>query len=165
MAGRDRSLQLLRNLHQRPAYLLSQPCSQFRSSNRCNSWSILSSQVVILDADLHPPELIPDMIEKWRQGYQVVYAQRTNAARRDGSNFTAYGFYRLLKHLADVDIPTDTGDFCLLDRQVVDVLNSMPAESLHSWTAIVGWVSTNSCSVRATLANGEVTYLWQILVA
>jgi len=63
-----------------------------------------------------PPELIPDMIEKWRQGYQVVYAQRTRRQEGWFKRFTAYGFYRLLKHLADVDIPTDTGDFCLLDR-------------------------------------------------
>ena len=58
------------------------------------------------------------MIEKWRQGYQVVYAQRTQRLKEGWfKRFTAYSFYRLLKKLADVDIPTDTGDFCLIDQQ------------------------------------------------
>ena len=84
--------------------------------------------VVILDADLQdPPELIPELIEQWRQGYQVVYAQRTRRRKEKWSKrLPAYVFYRVLKQLADVDIPTDTGDFCLLDRRVVDVLNEMP---------------------------------------
>jgi dolichol-phosphate mannosyltransferase len=62
------------------------------------------------------------MIEKWQEGYQVVYAQRTKRKQENWfKKLTAYLFYRLLKRLADVDIPADTGDFCLMDRQVVEI--------------------------------------------
>jgi glycosyltransferase involved in cell wall biosynthesis len=83
--------------------------------------------VVIIDADLQdPPEVIPMLVEKWKEGYEVVYAVRSE---REGENlfklFTASLFYRLITSITDVKIPLDTGDFRLLDRVVVDVLNSM----------------------------------------
>jgi len=83
---------------------------------------------VIIDADLQdPPELIPDLLEKWREGFQVVYATRS---KRIGESIlkrvTAAIFYRLVRLLSNVDIPLDTGDFRLIDRQVIDVLNDMP---------------------------------------
>ena len=126
--SRDRSLKLIRDLHQkdpRVSYLSLARNFGHQAAVTAGLNFVRGQVVVILDADLQdPPELIPDMVEKWRQGYQVVYAQR-NRRRKEGwfKRFTAYFFYRLLKRLADVDIPTDTGDFCLLDRQVVDVLN------------------------------------------
>jgi dolichol-phosphate mannosyltransferase len=79
------------------------------------------------------------MVEKWRQGYQVVYAKRNQRQKETWlKRFFAFSFYRILKNLADVDIPTDTGDFCLLDRKVVDILNAMPERNryirgLRSW--------------------------------
>jgi dolichol-phosphate mannosyltransferase len=83
--------------------------------------------VVILDADLQdPPEVIPELIAKWKEGYQVVYAVR---AEREGETWfkrvTASMFYRLIFKITDVKIPVDTGDFRLMDRKVVDVLKSM----------------------------------------
>lgn len=83
--------------------------------------------VVIIDSDLQdPPEVIPEMIERWRAGAEVVYAQR---AKRVGETrfklFTASIFYRLITRLTAVDIPRDTGDFRLLDRRVVDSLVAM----------------------------------------
>ena len=70
--------------------------------------------------------MIPDLIAKWREGYEVVYAVR---AEREGRSwfklFTASLFYRLIYRITDVDIPLDTGDFRLLDRKVVNVLNQM----------------------------------------
>lgn len=83
--------------------------------------------VVIIDADLQdPPEVILDLIARWREGYQVVYAVR---AEREGETwfktFTASLFYRLIYRITDVKIPLDTGDFRLLDRQVVDVMKTM----------------------------------------
>ena len=83
--------------------------------------------VVIIDADLQdPPEVILDMIAKWREGYEVVYGVRTD---REGETWfklaTASLFYRLIYRITDVDIPLDTGDFRLLDRQVVNVMNQM----------------------------------------
>jgi dolichol-phosphate mannosyltransferase len=83
--------------------------------------------VVIIDADLQdPPEVIPDLIARWREGYEVVYAVR---AEREGETwfkkFTAAMFYRIVHRITDVKIPVDTGDFRLMDRKVVDVLKTM----------------------------------------
>ena len=83
--------------------------------------------VVIIDADLQdPPEAIPDLIAKWREGYEVVYAVR---AERQGETWfkktTAALFYRIVQRITDVRIPVDTGDFRLMDRKVVDVLKRM----------------------------------------
>ena len=83
--------------------------------------------VIILDADLQdPPEIIPDLIAKWREGYEVVYAVRTE---REGEGWfkrtTAALFYRVIYRITDVKIPVDTGDFRLMDRKVVDVLKTM----------------------------------------
>jgi polyisoprenyl-phosphate glycosyltransferase len=83
--------------------------------------------VIIIDADLQdPPEAIPELIAKWRAGYEVVYAVR---AEREGETWfkktTAALFYRLVRRITDVKIPVDTGDFRLMDRKVVDVLKTM----------------------------------------
>ncbi len=83
--------------------------------------------VVIIDADLQdPPEVVLDLIAKWREGYEVVYAVR---AEREGETwfkkFTASLFYRIIYRITDVKIPLDTGDFRLMDRKVVDVMNRM----------------------------------------
>jgi glycosyltransferase involved in cell wall biosynthesis len=83
--------------------------------------------VVILDADLQdPPEAIPELAKKWKEGYEVVYAVR---AERVGESWfkklTASVFYRLIYRITDVTIPVDSGDFRLMDRKVVDVLKKM----------------------------------------
>lgn len=163
--SRDRSLQLMRDLHQKDSRI----CYLSLARNFGHQIAVTAGLnfvrgqvIVILDADLQdPPEIIPDMIEKWRQGYQVVYAQRTQRRKESWfKRFTAYFFYRLLKQLADIEIPTDTGDFCLLDRQVVDVLNSMPERNryirgLRSW---VGFRQTAIRFKRDPRFAGEVKY-------
>lgn len=83
--------------------------------------------VVIIDADLQdPPEVILELVKKWKEGYEVVYAVR---AEREGESwfkkFTASMFYRIIYRITDVKIPVDTGDFRLMDRKVVDVLKQM----------------------------------------
>jgi dolichol-phosphate mannosyltransferase len=96
--------------------------------------------VVLMDADLQdPPEILDQFIEKWQQGYQVVFAVRRK--RKEGLfKRMAYAlFYRSMKAIADIDIPLDAGDFCLLDRRVVDTLVAMPERNrflrgLRSWT-------------------------------
>ena len=97
--------------------------------------------IVLIDADLQdPPELIPKMIEKWQEGYDVVFCQRKK--RNGESKFkvaTAKVFYRILSYLSDVDIPIDTGDFRLMDRKVVDVLKKMP-ENDRFIRGMVAWV-------------------------
>ena len=166
--SRDRSLALLRELQQRDTRV----CYLSLARNFGHQIAVTAGLnftrgqvVVILDADLQdPPELIPDMVEKWRQGYQVVYAQRTQRHHESWfKRFTAYAFYRILKQLADVEIPTDTGDFCLLDRQVVDVLNAMPERNryirgLRSW---VGFRQTAILFERNPRFAGEVKYTFR----
>lgn len=97
--------------------------------------------VVIIDADLQdPPELIRDMYEKYKEGYDVVYAKRKSRA---GESFfkkkTAKLFYRVLDFMSDVDIPLDTGDYRLMSRRVVEQLNNMP-EKNRFIRGLVTWV-------------------------
>ncbi|MGG6269625.1 glycosyltransferase family 2 protein [Leptolyngbya sp. AN03gr2] len=163
--SRDRSLQLMRELHQhdsRVCYLSLARNFGHQVAVTAGLNYVRGRVVIVMDADLQdPPELIPEMIERWRQGYQVVYAQRIQR-REEGwfKRVTAYLFYRLLKQLADVEIPTDTGDFCLMDRQVVDVLNAMPERNryirgLRSW---VGFRQTAVKFDRDPRFAGEVKY-------
>jgi dolichol-phosphate mannosyltransferase len=163
--SRDRSLKLMRELHQRdPRVVYLSLARNFGHQIAVTAGLNFArgQVVVILDADLQdPPELIPEMVELWRQGYHVIYAQRTQRRKESWfKRFTAYAFYRILKRLADVDIPTDTGDFCLLDRQVVDVLNSMPERNryirgLRSWT---GFKQTAVKFEREPRFAGDVKY-------
>jgi polyisoprenyl-phosphate glycosyltransferase len=98
--------------------------------------------VIIMDADLQdPPEVLPQFIEKWREGHDVVYAIRTN--RKEGwLKVKAYSiFYRLLQHVANIEIPLDAGDFCIMDRKVVDILVQMPERNrfvrgIRSWVGL-----------------------------
>ena len=101
---------------------------------------VTGDAIVIIDADLQdPPELIPEMLKLWEQGNEVIYGKRK--LRKGESKFkllTAKMFYKTLNTLSDVDIPKDTGDFRLVDRKVIDVVNSMPEHNkflrgLFSW--------------------------------
>ena len=101
---------------------------------------VTGDAIVIIDADLQdPPELIPKMLELWEQGNEVIYGKRKT--RKGESAFkllTAKMFYKTLNVLSDVEIPKDTGDFRLVDRKVVDVINSLPEHNkflrgLFSW--------------------------------
>ena len=118
--SRDRSLQIIREFHQQDPRI----CYLSFARNFGHQIAVTAGLnfargevIVVLDGDLQdPPELIPDLIEKWRQGYQVVYAQRTKRHQESlFKRFPAFVYYRILKRLADVEIPIDTGDFCLMD--------------------------------------------------
>lgn len=97
--------------------------------------------VVIIDADLQdPPELIPEMVKLWRAGSEVVYGVRESRAGESYfKRWSARMFYRVINRLSDVAIPTDTGDFRLIDRRVVDVMLSMP-ERHRLLRGICSWV-------------------------
>jgi glycosyltransferase involved in cell wall biosynthesis len=118
--------------------------------------------VVIIDADLQdPPEVIPDLIAKWKEGYEVVYAVRSE---REGETwfkkFTASLFYRLIYRITDVKIPLDTGDFRLLDRKVVNVLKSM-RERHRFPRGMAAWVGFKQVGVeykRAVRFAGQTKY-------
>lgn len=117
---------------------------------------------VIIDADLQdPPEVILELIKKWKEGYQVVYAVR---AEREGETwfkkFTASAFYRLIFRITDVKIPLDTGDFRLLDRRVVDVMNTMH-ERHRFLRGMASWVGFRQIGVpykRAPRYAGTTKY-------
>lgn len=118
--------------------------------------------VVVIDADLQdPPELIHQMIAKWDDGFDVVYAQKK---RRDGigplKRMSYYLYYRLLGSLTDVEVPPDTGDFCLMDRKIVDLLNAMPERNryvrgLRAW---LGFRQTAIMFERPARFAGETKY-------
>lgn len=105
--------------------------------------------VVVIDADLQdPPEVIPQMLQKWREGYQVVYGVRD---KRDGESwfklFTAAAFYRILKRMTSVKIPVDTGDFRLIDRRVLNEFNQMREQSRFV-RGMISWVGFKQGEVR-----------------
>lgn len=118
--------------------------------------------VVIIDADLQdPPEVIPQMIEKWREGYDVVYGKR---AKREGESFfkkaTAFAYYRILRGLIRVPIPADTGDFRLVSRRAVDAVNAMPEHNrfLRGMFAWVGFRQTEVVFQREKRFAGQTKY-------
>lgn len=119
-------------------------------------------RVFVLDADLQdPPELLPQMMERMDDGCDVVFGQRI---KREGETFfkkaSAYAFYRLLDRMVDIDIPTDTGDFRLMSRRAVDVLNSMP-EHHRFIRGMVSWIGLRQEALpydRAARFAGETKY-------
>jgi dolichol-phosphate mannosyltransferase len=124
--------------------------------------------VVLIDADLQdPPELILEMIERWKAGYQVVYAVRD---QRKGESwfklFTAKLFYRVIYRITDVDIPVDTGDFRLMDRKVVDALKAMREHNrfIRGMTSWVGFKQTGVGYVREARHSGETKYPFKKMV-
>lgn len=103
---------------------------------------------IVMDGDLQdPPETIPELIKKWKKGYEIVYAVRN---KRDGESWfkllTAKAFYRILKRITNVEIPVDTGDFRLIDRKVLEVIKKMP-EKHRFIRGMVAWSGFKSCPV------------------
>lgn len=118
--------------------------------------------VVVIDADLQdPPEVIPALVSKWREGYQVVYgARRTRRGEGAFKLWSARAFYRLFDWLSEVRLPFEAGDFRLLDRRVVDALRGMP-ERHRFLRAMTAWVGLRQVGVpydRAPRFAGTTKY-------
>ncbi len=118
--------------------------------------------IVVIDADLQdPPEVIAQMIEKWKEGYHVVYGKRlVRKGETAFKKFTAKVFYRTLDSLTDVKIPVDTGDFRLIDRKVLNVLKSMPERNRYV-RGLISWIGFNQTAVeyiREERFAGETKY-------
>ncbi|MBV8895984.1 MAG: glycosyltransferase family 2 protein [Acidobacteriaceae bacterium] len=118
--------------------------------------------VVIIDADLQdPPELIAGMLEKWSEGYEVVYGVRETRAGESGFKlWTAKFFYRFINSLSDVKIPADAGDFRLLDRKAVDAIKLMP-ERHRLLRGMCSWIGFRQCGLpyaRAARSAGTTKY-------
>jgi dolichol-phosphate mannosyltransferase len=118
--------------------------------------------VVIIDGDLQdPPELIPELYAKYKEGYEVVYAQRI---KREGESWfkkiSAKWFYRILKKMTQINIPVDTGDFRLIDRKVVDCLKQMPEQNkfLRGQIAWIGFKQTAVYFERQERIYGKTNY-------
>ena len=130
--------------------------------------AVTGNIVVVIDADLQdPPELIHDMLARWRDGYDVVYAQKM---RRKGvgpfKRAAYYLYYRILRGLTDVQVPPDTGDFCLMDRKIVDLLNAMPERNryvrgLRAW---LGFRQTAILFERPARFAGETKYPFRRMI-
>ncbi|HMK09261.1 MAG TPA: glycosyltransferase family 2 protein [Anaerolineales bacterium] len=117
---------------------------------------------IIIDADLQdPPEVVPDLVARWREGYQVVYAVRTERAGESWfKTATASLFYRMIYRITDVHIPLDTGDFRLLDRRVIDTLAHMRERHrfLRGMSAWVGFSQIGVPYRREARFAGETKY-------
>jgi dolichol-phosphate mannosyltransferase len=121
--------------------------------------------VIIMDADLQdPPEVIPQLIEKWREGYDTVYAIRESRKDPILKRAIAFAFYRLFKRMSEVDVPVDAGDFRLMSRRVVDILRNMPERNRYL-RGLASWVGFSQASIsyaRDERYRGERKYtLWQ----
>jgi dolichol-phosphate mannosyltransferase len=125
--------------------------------------------VVIIDADLQdPPELIPEMLERLKEGYDVVYARRRN---RKGESWlkkaTARWFYRVLSKITSVSIPVDTGDFRVITRRIVEVLKQMPEREkfLRGQIAWIGFRQTFVEYDRDERLSGDSGYTWRRMMS
>jgi glycosyltransferase involved in cell wall biosynthesis len=169
--SRDRSPELMNELAERDARVKTVHFARNFGHQTAVTAGIDHSSgeaTILIDADLQdPPELILDMIERWKAGFQVVYAVRK---KRIGESwfklFTAKLFYRVIYQITDVDIPVDTGDFRLMDRKVVEVLRQMREHNrfIRGMTSWVGFRQTPVYYVREARHSGETKYPFRKMI-
>lgn len=168
--SRDRSLELMTRYHQED--------SRFKivdfSRNFGHQVAITAGMdaaggdaVILMDADLQdPPELLPQFLKTWEDGYHVVYAVRKTRQEHALKQFAYRAFYRILQKISNIPIPLDSGDFCLMDRVVVDTIKSMDerhrfVRGLRSW---VGFRQIGLEYDRDKRQAGEVKYTFSKLM-
>lgn len=124
--------------------------------------------IIIMDGDLQdPPEELHRFLDKWREGYEVVYAVRTKRKEGFFKRFAYSSFYKLLAWISDIEIPLDSGDFCVMDRKVVNVLvHEMPEQIrfVRGMRAYAGFKQVGVTYERAERAAGEVKYTFKKLM-
>lgn len=147
----DDTLSLLRDMHQKDERVAIVDLSRNYGKEIALSAGLRQAcgdAVIVIDADLQdPPELIPKLIDQWKQGYDVVFAQRS---RREGETWlkktTASAFYRLMRRVGHVKLPRDTGDYRLLSRRAVNALNSL--EEQHRFMkGLFTWIGFRQIAV------------------
>lgn len=161
----DRSGELLRDAHQRdPRFKVLSLSRNFGHQVAITAGldAAAGDAVIVMDADLQdPPDLLPDLIARWRQGYEVVYAVRGN---RSGETFfkraTASIFYRMFQRLTHLDAPSDSGDFRLLDRRAVEAFKQLRERNryvrgMFTW---IGFKQTGVRYDRASRFAGQTKY-------
>jgi polyisoprenyl-phosphate glycosyltransferase len=122
---------------------------------------------IIMDGDLQdPPEMLSQFLDKWREGYQVVYAIRKKRKENIAKKIGYKSFYRLLNLISDINIPLDTGDFCLMDKKVIKVLNSEMTEHARFVRGLRAYAGFKQIGVeyeRDKRASGDVKYTFRKL--
>lgn len=155
--SRDRSLALLLDIHHRdPRFKVVQFSRNFGHQIAITAGMDFArgNAVIVMDADLQdPPEVVLEMAARWREGYDIVYAEREE--RRGETWFkrkTAEWFYQLQRRLANVDIPANVGDFRLVDRRALDAFNSL-RENNRYVRGMFSWIGFKQTSVRFARAE------------
>jgi dolichol-phosphate mannosyltransferase len=126
--------------------------------------------IIVMDTDLQdPPEVVPQLIAKWREGYQLVYAQRAERAGETWfKKFTASAFYRVIDKITNINIPVDTGEFRLMDRKVVDAIVQMREYNrfMRGLSVWVGYRQTGITYERDARKAGETKFplkkMWRL---
>ena len=168
----DRSLEMLHQLHKEDPdhvciIVLTRNFGHQRAISSGMDYSY-GQAVVVMDADLQdPPEVIPQFIKQWKQGYQVVYAVREKRKEHILMRLLYHSFYLILRTVSRIEIPLEAGDYCLMDRCVVDAITSLPERNrfvrgLRSW---VGFRQTGIAYERDARFAGESKYTFGKLVS
>ena len=166
----DRTLTMLRDLHARdPRFKYLSFSRNFGHQTAISAGLRYASGdvVAILDADLQdPPEELPRFLGKWREGYQVIYGVRRKRKEHIFKRSAYFLFYRLMAWMSSIEIPLDAGDFCVMDRVIVDHLNRLPERNrfvrgLRSW---VGYRQIGIPYERHARFAGEVKYTLRKLI-
>lgn len=123
--------------------------------------------VIIIDADLQdPPEILPEFIKKWQEGFEIIYGIRTKRKEWWGKRLAYWCFYRIFKKLASLNVPLDAGDFSLIDRKVADIIKSLP-ERNRFIRGLRSWAGFKQCGVvyeRAGRFAGKTKYSFKKLL-
>lgn len=169
--SKDRSLNLLQELHKRdPRVRVISLARNFGHQQALSAGLDYARgrAVIVMDGDLQdPPEVIPRFVNKWREGFQVVYAVREKRKEHVLKRMAYHSFYLILRSLSRVDIPLETGDFCLMDRCVVDALVALPERNrfirgLRSW---VGFRQIGLAYERDARHAGKPQYTFRRLMS
>lgn len=168
--SRDGSVKAIRDLHAlNPRVKLVRLARNFGHQTAVSAGIdyAVGQAVAIMDADLQdPPEVLPQFIAKWREGYEVVYAIRQKRKENIFKRISYALFYRLLQRLAAIDIPLDSGDFCVMDRRMVDQLKAMPERNrfVRGMRAWAGYRQIGLEYERDRRYAGEVKYTMRKLI-
>ena len=168
--SRDGSLDVMRGLAERDARVVVVELARNFGHQVAISAGLdyaRGQAVIVMDADLQdPPEVLPQFIDKWREGHDVVYAIRERRKEGPLKQLAYKIFYRLLQRIANIQIPLDSGDFCIMDRKVVDLLAGMP-ERNRFVRGIRSWVGLDQIGLayeRQARYAGRVKYTFSRLV-
>jgi polyisoprenyl-phosphate glycosyltransferase len=127
----------------------------------------LGRAVVVMDGDLQdPPEVLPQLITRWQEGFEVVYAIRRHRKEGRLKQLGYFAFYRIMNTISDLDIPLDSGDFCLMDRKVVNALKGLPERMrfVRGLRTFVGFRQTGIAYERSERGAGQPKYTFRALV-